>query len=160
MHSAISTARTNPVALRQARRQLLDQGNVPTGLLDERLARSWSRSLDFGLQASGRTPGAPHASTAQLARALEHQRELVAHARPVMEFVFEQTRDSDCMVILADSGGLLLHTLGDAEFLDRASRVALRPGATWHEQYRGTNAIGTAMAEQIPVAVHASEHYL
>ena len=160
MHSNTPTARTAPVALRQARRQLLDQGGVPTGLLDERLARSWSRSLDFGLQASGRTPGAPHASTAQLARALEHQRELVAHARPVMEFVFEQTRDSDCMVILADSGGLLLHTLGDAAFLDRASRVALRPGATWHEQYRGTNAIGTAMAEQIPVAVHASEHYL
>ncbi|WP_295958067.1 sigma-54-dependent Fis family transcriptional regulator [Rhodoferax sp.] len=160
MHSNLPTARATPVALRQARRQLLDQGGVPTGLLDERLARSWSRSLDFGLQASGRTPGAPHASTAQLARALEHQRELVAHARPVMEFVFEQTRDSDCMVILADSGGLLLHTLGDAAFLDRASRVALRPGATWHEQYRGTNAIGTAMAEQIPVAVHASEHYL
>lgn len=160
MHFNIPTARTTPVALRQARRQLLDQGGVSTGLLDDRLARSWSRSLDFGLQASGRTPGAPHASTAQLARALEHQRELVAHARPVMEFVFEQTRDSDCMVILADSGGLLLHTLGDAAFLDRASRVALRPGATWHEQYRGTNAIGTAMVEQIPVAVHASEHYL
>ena len=160
MHSNIPSARTTSVALRQARRQLLDQGGVPSGLLDERLARSWSRSLDFGLQASGRTHGAPHASTAQLARALEHQRELVAHARPVMEFVFEQTRDSDCMVILANSGGLLLHTLGDAAFLDRASRVALRPGAIWDEQYRGTNAIGTAMAEQIPVAVHASEHYL
>lgn len=160
MHFEIPTARTTPVALRQARRQLLDQGGVAKGLLDERLARSWGRSLDFGLQANGRTPGAPHASTTQLTRALEHQRELVAHARPVMEFVFEQTRDSDCMVILADSGGLLLHTLGDAAFLDRASRVALRPGATWHEQYRGTNAIGTAMAEQIPVAVHANEHYL
>ena len=160
MHSGTPPARTTNVALRQARRQLLDQGDVAAGLLDERLARSWNRSLDFGLQASGRTPGAPHASTAQLARALEQQRELVAHARPVMEFVFEQTRDSDCMVVLADSGGMLLHTLGDAEFLDRASRVALRPGATWHEQYRGTNAIGTAMAEQAPVVVHASEHYL
>ncbi|SDN92452.1 Transcriptional regulator of acetoin/glycerol metabolism [Rhodoferax sp. OV413] len=160
MHSGTPPARTTSVALRQARRQLLDQGDVAPGLLDERLARSWGRSLDFGLQASGRTPGAPHASTAQLARALEQQRELVAHARPVMEFVFEQTRDSDCMVVLADSGGMLLHTLGDAEFLDRASRVALRPGATWHEQYRGTNAIGTAMAEQAPVVVHASEHYL
>nr|WP_315233072.1 sigma-54-dependent Fis family transcriptional regulator [uncultured Albidiferax sp.] len=160
MHSGTPPARTTSVALRQARRQLLDQGDVAAGLLDERLARSWNRSLDFGLQASGRTPGAPHASTAQLARALEQQRELVAHARPVMEFVFEQTRDSDCMVVLADSGGMLLHTLGDAEFLDRASRVALRPGATWHEQYRGTNAIGTAMIEQAPVVVHASEHYL
>ena len=88
--------------------------------------------------------GAPHASAAQLARAMDHQRELVSHARPVMEFVFEQTRDTDSMVILADAQGMLLQTLGDASFLDRAERVALRPGANWHEQWRGTNAIGTA----------------
>jgi len=160
MDSGHSTVRTPALALRQARRQLLNQGDIPKELLGDRLARSWGRSLSFGLQASGRTPGAPHASSAQLTRALEHQRELVAHARPVMEFVFEQTRDSDCMVVLADGSGMLLHTLGDDDFLDRASRVALRPGATWHEQYRGTNAIGMAMAEQSPVVVHASEHYL
>jgi transcriptional regulator of acetoin/glycerol metabolism len=160
MDSGLSTIRTPTIALRQARHQLLNRGDIPMDLLGARLARSWGRSLSFGLQASGRTPGAPHASSAQLARALEHQRELVAHARPVMEFVFEQTRDSDCMVVLADGSGMLLHTLGDDEFLDRASRVALRPGATWHEQYRGTNAIGTAMAEQLPVVVHANEHYL
>lgn len=160
MDSGLSTIRTPPVALRQARRQLLNQGDIPLQLLGDRLARSWGRSLSFGLQSCGRTPGAPHASSAQLARALGHQRELVAHARPVMEFVFEQTRDSDCMVVLADGSGMLLHTLGDDDFLDRASRVALRPGATWHEQYRGTNAIGTAVAEQLPVVVHANEHYL
>jgi transcriptional regulator of acetoin/glycerol metabolism len=63
-------------------------------------------------------------------------------------------------VILADAQGLLLQALGDASFVDRAQRVALRPGASWHEQWRGTNAIGTALAEGSAVVVHVAEHYL
>jgi transcriptional regulator of acetoin/glycerol metabolism len=105
-------------------------------------------------------PGAPNASGAQLARELERQRELVAHARPVMEFLHEQTRESDSMSILAGSDGMLLHTLGDPQFVGRAERVALRLGAIWQEQFRGTNAIGTALADARAVVVHAEEHYL
>jgi len=152
--------RTAAAQLREARRQLLAHGDVAPGLVPAALQGSWRRSAAFGLAPSGRMPGAPHASAAQLARALEHQRELVAHARPVMEFLVEQTRDSDSLVILADAQGLLLQSLGDARFADRAQRVALRPGATWHEQWRGTNAIGTALADGAPVVVHGAEHYL
>jgi transcriptional regulator of acetoin/glycerol metabolism len=146
--------------LRAARRQLLDTGQVASDLIDPALRQRWQRSLQFGLAPTGRAPGAPHASAAQLAQALDHQRELVAHARPVMEFLFEQTHDADGMVILADAQGTLLQALGDASFLDRAQRVALRPGASWHEQWRGTNAIGTALAEGAPVVVHGGEHFL
>ena len=77
-----------------------------------------------------------------------------------MEFIFEQTRDSDSIVLLSDAQGLLLDTLGDTGFANRAERVALRPGANWQEQWRGTNAIGTALAEERPVVIHGSEHYL
>ena len=42
----------------------------------------------------------------------------------------------------------------------RAERVALRPGAHWAEAWRGTNAIGTALAEEAPVVVHGGQHYL
>ncbi|HZX27472.1 MAG TPA: sigma-54-dependent Fis family transcriptional regulator, partial [Telluria sp.] len=93
-------------------------------------------------------------------RAAERQHELVLHARPVMEYLHSQTRDSGSMVILADDRGVLVHTLGDADFVDRAERVALAPGASWAEHHRGTNAIGTALAEGGPVAVHGAEHYL
>jgi len=149
-----------PARLRQARRTLLDAGSVAEGLIAPALLNSWQRSRAFGLRPEGRMPGAPHASAAQLTRALEQQRELVAHARPVMEFLVKQTMDTDSMVILADAEGMLLQALGDATFLDRAQRVALRPGASWHEQWRGTNAIGTALADAAPVVVHGAEHYL
>lgn len=149
-----------PRQLRAARRELLETGRLGDGALSECLGRSWLRSRDFGLSPVGRAPGAPHASAAQLRRALERQHELVAHARPVMDDLFEQTRDGDALVVLADARGLLLRALGDGRFVDRAERVALRPGAIWDERWRGTNAIGTALAEQRPVSVLGGEHFL
>ena len=146
--------------LREARRQLLEAGEPASDLLEPWLYESWRRSREFGLVPGERTPGVPHASGAQLSRALEHRRTLVAHARPVMEFVCEQIRGSDSVVILADCRGMLLHSVGDARFAEKAARVALRPGAIWHEQWRGTNAIGTAVETGTEVIVHGSEHYL
>ena len=151
---------TAPTPLRTARRQWLEQGQVETGLIPEPLRASWARCRAFGLEPLGRPQGAPHASGAQLARALEHRHSLVAHAKPVMAFLNEQVQGSDSLVLLADAQGLLLHSTGDAHFADRAARVALRPGAQWSEQWRGTNAIGTALAEGQPLVVHAGEHYL
>ena len=100
MTFALPAVRSPSARLREARRHLLGNGQVPSGLIHEELARSWQRSWDAGLQPVGRMPGAPHASSAQLARALERQRELVAHALPVMEFLHEQTRDTDSISVL------------------------------------------------------------
>ena len=36
----------------------------------------------------------------------------------------------------------------------------MRPGANWAEDRQGTNAIGTAIAEQCPTVVHGEQHYL
>ena len=160
MTSPALADRTAPSRLREARRQLVQTGSVPAQLLTPELARSWTRSWDAGLQPHGRLLGSPHASGAQLARELERQRELVAHAQPVMEFLHEQTRDSESMSILSNAEGMLLHSLGDAHFVGRAERVALRAGAIWNEHFRGTNAIGTALADDHAVVVHADEHYL
>lgn len=160
MPSSVLQERPVPSLLRQARRHLMSSGNLPPDLILPELAKSWMRCWNAGLQPSGRVPGAPHASGAQLARALESQRELVAHARPVMEFLLDQTRETDSMVVLAGADGMLLHASGDPGFVNRAERVALRPGATWHESYRGTNAIGTALTDDRAMVVHADEHFL
>uniref|UniRef100_UPI00262E5AEC sigma-54-dependent Fis family transcriptional regulator n=1 Tax=Acidovorax sp. TaxID=1872122 RepID=UPI00262E5AEC len=67
---------------------------------------------------------------------------------------------SQSVVVLADRRGMLMHTLGDPHFVDKAERVALTSGASWHEAHRGTNAIGTALAECSAVEVHGGEHFL
>jgi len=146
--------------LRIARRQWLDSGAVADGLLAPALQERWARSQRHGLRPDARVPGAPHASAAQLTRALDHRRTLVSHARPVMAFLNEQIQGSDSIVLLADPQGMLLHSQGDLDFADRAARVALRPGAIWSEQWRGTNAIGTVLVEGQALVVHGGEHYL
>ena len=147
-------------ALRQARHHLIESGCLPADFAGSAVADSWRRCLNAGLSPVGRLPEVPHLNGAQLARAVDQRRELIAHARPVMEYLHAQTRDSGSMVILADERGVLLQALGDAAFLNRAERVALMPGASWAERYRGTNAIGTAVAATAAVAVHGAEHYL
>ncbi len=148
------------VALRNARQHLLAHGECPSGAIDERLARSWRRSLAAGLLPAGRVTQVDHSSGSGLAQALARNHELLAHSRPVMEYLFDQVRHSQNVVILADQQGTLMHTLGDAHFLSKAERVSLSSGASWHENQRGTNAIGTALAELAPVEVHGAEHFL
>jgi transcriptional regulator of acetoin/glycerol metabolism len=152
---------TSPAsALRQARSHLLTHGDCPTGMIDERIARSWQRSLASGLQPTGRLVDTEHCSGSNLRNALAGNHDLLAHSRPVMEYLFEQVRHSHSMVILADGRATLMHTMGDVDFLTKAERVALSSGSSWQEQHRGTNAIGTALAEASSIEIHGGEHFL
>ena len=148
------------IALRQARQHLLEFGHCPTGLVDERVVRSWSRSLAAGLDPTSRPRATEHASSGTLRQLLSSNPTLLAHSRPVMEYLFEQVRHSQSVVVLADPRGMLMHTLGDPQFVDRAERISLTGGASWHEEHRGTNAIGTALFERNAVQVHGGEHFL
>ncbi len=151
---------THGQRLQQARQWFFDHGSLPDGLIDPLIARSWARCRRFGLgDASYRPPGESLDRVA-LKTEQERNRYLLQQGRPIMEHVYEQIRDSGSMVILADANGLLLETVGDADFVDRADRVALLAGASWDENLRGTNAIGTALSEEMPVAVLGAEHFL
>ncbi|MGP1684877.1 MAG: sigma-54-dependent Fis family transcriptional regulator, partial [Giesbergeria sp.] len=154
------TSTSTPIALRQARQHLLESGQCPSGLVHERLTRSWSRSMAAGLVPTGRVLAPEPASSGSLRQALSINHSLLAHSRPIMEYVFDQVRHSQSVVVLADPRGMLVHTLGDATFADKAARVALACGASWHEEHRGTNAIGTALVEGSAVQIHGSEHFL
>ena len=151
---------TSPsLTLHQARAHLLAHGDFPIDGLDERVARSWRRSLAAGLMPTGRFHETEHASGADLRQTMASNHDLLAHSRPVMEFLFEQVRHSQGMVILADQHGTLIDTLGHAEFLGKADQVSLSCGASWQEQHRGTNAIGTALMEASGIVIHGAEHF-
>ncbi len=95
-----------------------------------------------------------------LAVARERNQRLFAHAAPVMEMLFEQIAGTESMIVLTDAQGTILHSVGDDDFLGRASKVALAPGVNWAEHSKGTNAIGTALFEAMPTLVHAGEHFM
>jgi transcriptional regulator of acetoin/glycerol metabolism len=146
--------------VRQARLQLVEQGISPTASIDQRVVQSWQRSLGAGLSPMGRIECMDNLTGRSLQRCRSLNQSLIGHSEPVMEYLFEQVRHSHSMVILADAQGTLMHTLGDLDFLSKAERVALRLGASWAENQRGTNAIGTALADAQAIEIHGSEHYL
>jgi len=148
------------LALRQAKSFLLEHGNCPPNSIDERITRSWQRSVLAGLLPTGRLASSEYSSGSNLRHALAFNHDLLAHSLPVMEYLYEQVRNSHSMVILADKRATLMHTLGDIDFLSKAERVALAKGASWHEAHRGTNAIGTALAEASSVEINGGEHFL
>lgn len=146
--------------LEQARQLFFNEGTLPDGLIDPVILRSWERCRRFGLGEGNTIPAVEAMDRVALKTEQDRNRFLLAQGRPIMEHVFEQIRDSGSMVILADANGLLLETVGDADFVSRADRVTLSAGASWDENLRGTNAIGTALSEESPVAILGGEHFL
>ena len=117
------------------------------------------RSLSYGLSPGARADFSPLARN-DLSLLIEQNRMLHAHAVPAMETLYQQIINTHNMVILTDAKGVIVHSLGDDDFLEKANRVALQPGVAWSEESKGTNAIGTAIAEKAATLVHADQHYL
>jgi transcriptional regulator of acetoin/glycerol metabolism len=120
---------------------------------------SHRRSEQYGLCPGARPDFSPLARS-DLALLLEQNRMLHLHAVPAMETLYQQIVNTHNMVLLTDAQGVIVHSLGDADFLEKANRVALTQGVAWSEASKGTNAIGTAIAERAPAMVHADQHFL
>ncbi len=130
----------------------------PRPTFPDAIERSRLRCAGQGL-APERRPPEPIASRSELSERLEANARLVAYAQPVIEHLHQQIARSSSMVLLADPQGMILRSVGDSDFVSRAARVSLGPGAIWSESLMGTNAIGTALEEQGPVAVFGEQHY-
>ncbi len=148
-----------PGQLRRLWSRFLDEGEVPQQLLPAVIARSWTRCLSLGVPV-GSIPEHMPLSGAEMRLAQDRYRELIAHARPVMEHLHQLIASTHSVVLLSDASGLILHAVGDPDFMSRAEQVALQPGVSWAETSIGTNAIGTAIVEQTPTVVYCAEHYV
>ena len=123
------------------------------------IEQSHERCAALGLSRIERTDFAP-LGRADLTVVRERNQRLYSHAAPVMEMLFDQIAGTQSMVVLCDAAGTIIHSIGDDDFLSRASQVALQPGVNWAEPSKGTNAIGTALIEEVPTLVHADEHFM
>lgn len=123
------------------------------------IGQAHRRSQAYGI-AIGDAPDFASPGTGALNDVREENRFLFQHAAPVMETLYDQIVNTHSMVLLTSAKGMVLHSLGDTDFLEKASRVALTPGMDWSEKNKGTNAIGTALSEEEALTVHGSQHYM
>ena len=145
--------------LAQARRTFFEWGGAPVGQVPATILQSWARCRNAGLEAV-RNPDIEPVDAMRLREMRERHETLWRLARAEIEVLSSDADANGSMVILTDAEGWILDAGGDTGFLDKAGRVALMPGACWHESRVGTNAIGTAIHERRHVEVHGGEHYL
>ena len=154
-----STSSGSTSNILQARNEFLANGHVQEGTIAEAIERSWRRCLASGIDTQ--SPSNIEVVTAQeLARKREQHHQLLSLAQPEMETLCEQIAHTRNVVILTDDEGLILHSMGSQHLLREEQRLALSAGASWNENQRGTNAIGTAIIEQSALTVQGAEHFM
>ncbi|MFM1869464.1 MAG: hypothetical protein RLY99_208, partial [Pseudomonadota bacterium] len=153
----------NSTKLKQLRRNLLMQGSIPDEAhlteLSRPILNSWQRCLQFGLEANQKALPENILTGSNLTARVEQRQDLIRLAQPNMNYLHSLIAGSGGMVLLADQHGIIVHAVGDSDFVPKADRVLLTKGASWLEQHRGTNAIGTAIVEASPIVVNGSEHF-
>ncbi|WP_235579389.1 helix-turn-helix domain-containing protein [Pseudorhodoferax sp. Leaf274] len=149
--------RTEPI--RRAREQVLGE-RVPAlqGLVAPWIERSWQRCL-----AAGHRPEQAldfdAVSPVQARAAAEHNRRLVAAARPVLERVAQALAHTRYFALLTNAQGVVVDAHGAIDRSDRRAVLITRIGTDLSEQRVGTTAIGAALFEQQPVWLHRAEHF-
>ncbi|MEO3935433.1 transcriptional regulator [Dermatophilaceae bacterium Soc4.6] len=121
------------------------------------VSRSWTRVLGLGLdptRANARDP-LPWGEVERRRRS-SPLRLVVDEIRSVLTTVADA---SYFIVVVTDAEGVILWREGSAAVLRRADVLGFTEGATWTEDHVGTNAIGTALAEQAPVQLFSAEHF-
>lgn len=123
------------------------------------IQRSWQRCLHQGLlrQQSAELDLLPQGELS--ARQEQHRTLITCFQRFVLPLFAQLLAGRPCRLLLCDGEGAILAASGDDGFARHAERIFLRSGARWGEASKGTNAIGTALAEQSEVQVLGAQHF-
>lgn len=125
--------------------------------MKEMIGRSRERSMAYGIKENlvySRTI----IEGAALSERILKNRDLIVAAEPFMNQLYDFVRGSEFFAILTDAEGCILTLIGDDEILKIADELKMTPGAFMDESNIGTNAMGTALVEGVPVQVSGQEH--
>lgn len=126
----------------------------PRGLV----ARSWLRVRAHGVDPElGDPPDPAGIDEVERRRVRSPLRAVLPELRAALTSVAE---DASHVMVITDADGVLLWREGSVRVRHRADRLGFTEGATWSEGVVGTNAIGTALAEDTSVQIFSAEHFV
>ena len=131
------------------------------GKLDDRIrpeiAESWQICRQYGVNPAGgkgkRADGAVFNSI------YEANLPLIKTALPVMQSIFDVVDHTHYLIVLTDSVGYLLETMGDTDIYAKSEDLRFEKGALWSSYEVGTNAISVALEFDKPAQMAGAEHY-
>ena len=96
----------------------------------------------------------------ELFQRLSEKRELIENAEPFINQLYGFVKGTDFFALLTDEEGCILTIFGDESILSEAFSYKMMPGAFMDEADIGTNAMGTALVEEMPIQISGDEHYI
>lgn len=126
---------------------------------DDLIKRSHRRSEDFGVE-KNRITSKKIIGNQQLNAILNQGNELIEISKPFIDHVYQILEDTGFIIVLTDAEGCILYIKGKEETLIAAKDLNMIPGAYMDEKSIGTNAMGTAINENAPVQITATEHFI
>ncbi|GAB1402859.1 sigma-54-dependent Fis family transcriptional regulator [Lentimicrobium sp.] len=91
---------------------------------------------------------------------LHENQDLIEVAGPFLDMLYDFLKESGFILLLTDKQGCILRITGDQATLKAAQDMNIVVGAYLDEKNVGTNAMGTAISEDIPIQVSATEHFI
>lgn len=134
---------------------------VETGELDPLMnpivAKSWKKCRKHGLDPMGGL--GKHADEAVFRSILAENKDLIDTALPIMQSVYEIVEQSHFLLVLTDSVGYILETIGDTDVQKMSNDLLFLKGSLWSDLEVGSNAIGMALDYDTVIQTVGPEHY-
>lgn len=134
---------------------------VETGELDPRMnpivAKSWEKCRKHGLDPMGGL--GKYADEAVFRSILAENKDLLDTALPVMQSVYEIVEQSHFLLVLTDSVGYVLETIGNMDIQKKSNDLQFLKGSLWSDLEVGSNAIGMALDYDTAIQTVGPEHY-
>lgn len=125
----------------------------------EIISRSHQRSKDFGVEKE-RVYSKKILVQNQLEKILENSNSLLQISMPFIENIYKILAQSGFIIVLTDNEGCILYIKGEDDTIKAAQEINMIQGAYMDEKSIGTNAMGTAISENIAVQITAKEHFV
>jgi transcriptional regulator with PAS, ATPase and Fis domain len=126
---------------------------------DEIIKRSHKRSEVYGIEKE-RKVSKKILSGRDVSDNIRNNKELIRVAAPFTKNLYDILRGSGFIIVLTDREGCILNIIGDKEIIDASKDLKMTIGAYMDEKSIGTNAMGTAISEDAPIQISASEHFI
>ena len=123
----------------------------------EPIADSWRKCKAAGVSISEGAGG--RIDEKVLERVRTANRVLIETAQPVMTSVLDIVKRTGYLIVLTESAGYLLETLGDDGVMNKSRDLRFVPGAIWSNLEVGTNAISLALDYDIAIQTVGAQHY-
>jgi transcriptional regulator of acetoin/glycerol metabolism len=137
----------------QTWRDFIDKKNLSPNI-DQIVLNSWKRSSELNVD-----PFAPELSvTNELFESFDKEIILTLADR-LSPSMSEMIVERNHVLVISDVNGNIVYRDGALKVLNRIECSGLFPGSNWSEASVGTNAVGTALFEGIPLQVFGREHY-